>query len=430
MSHHTAREAYRKLTERINRFPQGAPPTELLFRILEVLFTPGEAELVALLPIKPFTAATAARLWKKPEAEARNVLETLASRGMMLDIETRQGQMFVLPPPMAGFFEFSMMRVGNQYDQKLLAELFYQYLNVEEDFVKALFATGQTQMGRVFVNERALSDSMLHVLNYERASEVIDSASHMGIGTCYCRHKALHFGRNCEAPMDICMTFNGTAGSLIKHGIARRVDKAECQDLLDQALDRNLVQFGENVRERVSFICNCCGCCCEAMLAAKRFAVLQPISTTNFLPTIADDKCSGCMKCADVCPVEAMGMVSAGDPHKHKRKKAKVNQEICLGCGVCARVCDRQAIALQQRAQRVLTPVTTAHRAVLMAIERGKLQDLIFDNQALATHRAMAAILGVILRLPPLKQALASQQLKSRYLDHLLSQHKPNRAQA
>ena len=364
MSHHTAREAYQKLTERINRFPQGAPPTELLFRILEVLFTPAEAELVALLPIKPFTAAAAARLWKKPETEARNLLEALASRGMMLDIETRQGQTFVMPPPMAGFFEFSMMRVGNQYDQKLLAELFYQYLNVEEDFVKALFAT-ETQIGRAFVNERALPpENTLHVLDYERASQVVETASHIGIGTCYCRHKLSHFGRNCEAPMEICMTFNSTAGSLIKHGIARRVDKAECRDLLAQARDRNLVQFGENVRERVSFICNCCGCCCEAMLAAKRFAILQPISTTNFLPSIAGDKCSGCMKCADVCPVEAMGMVSAGDPRHHKRKKAKVNEETCLGCGVCERVCAKQAIALKQRTLRVLTPVNNAHRAV------------------------------------------------------------------
>jgi Pyruvate/2-oxoacid:ferredoxin oxidoreductase delta subunit len=406
MSHHTAREAYQKLTERINRFPQGAPPTELLFRILEVLFTPAEAELVALLPMKPFTAAAAARLWKKPETEARNLLEALASRGM------------------AGFFEFSMMRVGNQYDQKLLAELFYQYLNVEEDFVKALFAT-ETQIGRAFVNERALPpENTLHVLDYERASKVVETASHIGIGTCYCRHKLSHFGRNCEAPMEICMTFNSTAGSLIKHGIARRVDKAECRDLLAQARDRNLVQFGENVREHVSFICNCCGCCCEAMLAAKRFAILQPISTTDFLPSIAEDKCSGCMKCADVCPVEAMGMVSAGDPRHHKRKKAKVNEEICLGCGVCERVCAKQAIALKQRTLRVLTPVNNAHRAVLMAIERGKLEDLIFDNQALASHRAMAAVLGVILRLPPLKQALASKQVKSRYLDHLLSRPK------
>jgi Na+-translocating ferredoxin:NAD+ oxidoreductase RNF subunit RnfB len=430
MSHHTAREGYRKLSERINRFPQGAPPTELLFQILEVLFTPAEAELVALLPIKPFTAETAARLWKKPESEARNILEALASRGMMLDIDSRHGQTFVMPPPMAGFFEFSMMRIGNDYDQKLLAELFYQYLNVEEDFVKALFANGETQIGRVFVNEGVLNaGNTLYVLDYERSSQVVNTASHIAIGACYCRHKLSHLGRACDAPMDICMTFNATAGSLIKHGIARRVDRAECHDLLAQARDRNLVQFGENVRERVAFICNCCGCCCEAMLAAKRFAVLHPISTTNFLPSIADDKCSGCMKCADVCPVEAMGMVSAGDPLHHKRRKARLNEDLCLGCGVCVRVCDKQAIGLKARAQRVITPVTTAHRAVVMAIERGGLQDLIFDNQALASHRAMAAILGVILKLPPLKQALASRQMKSRYLDNLLSSHRTNRAE-
>ena len=56
-----------------------------------------------------------------------------------------------------------------------------------------------------------------------------------------------------------------------------------------------------------------------------------------------------------------------------------------------------------------------------MAIERGQLQELIFDNQAHVSHRAMAAILGVILSLPPLKQALASRQLRSRYLERLLA---------
>jgi hypothetical protein len=253
MSHHTARESYRKLSERINRFPQGAPPTKLLFQILEVLFTPAEAELVALLPIKPFTAETAALLWKKSETEARNILEALASRGMMLDIDSRHGQMFAMPPPMAGFFEFSMMRIGDHYDQKLLAELFYQYLNVEEDFVKALFATGETQIGRAFVNERVLTaENTLHVLDYERASRVVETASHIGIGTCYCRHKASHLGRNCEAPMDICMTFNSTASSLIKHGIVRRVDKAECHDLLAQARDSQPGAIrGERARARV-----------------------------------------------------------------------------------------------------------------------------------------------------------------------------------
>ena len=38
----------------------------------------------------------------------------------------------------------------------------------------------------------------------------------------------------------------------------------------------------------------------------------------------------------------------------------------------------------------------------------------------LLSHRALAAVLGVILKLPPLKQALASRQLKSRYLEALI----------
>ena len=422
MAHRTLKASHQKLVARLNRFPQGAPPSELLFQILRILFTEEEAGLVSLLPIRPFTAAHAAQVWNRTEAASLGILDRLADRGMLLDLEHPDGsRTFVLPPPMAGFFEFSMMRIGNGYDQKLLAELFYQYLNVEEDFVRELFAGGETQLGRVFVNEGALPADALQVLDYERASEVIRTASHIGIGTCYCRHKMAHLGKACQAPMDICMTFNGTAGSLIRHRVARRVDVSEGLDLLARAVEGNLVQFGENVRNQVGFICNCCGCCCEAMLAAKRFAVLHPIATTNHLPEVEAGACNGCGKCVEVCPVEAMGLVSSGDPQHPKRKKARLDESICLGCGVCVRACPPRALRLHPRARRVITPVNTAHRVVLMAIERGQLQHLVFDNQAHVQHRAMAAILGVILKLPPLKQALASRQMKSRYLERLLS---------
>jgi hypothetical protein len=121
---------------------------------------------------------------------------------MLVDIEGEDGRTtYVLPPPMAGFFEFSMMRTRGDIDQKALAELFYQYLNVEEDFIKALFAEGDTQLGRVFVQEPMLSrENAVHVLDYERASEVIRTASHRAISTCYCRHKMEHVGRDCDAP--------------------------------------------------------------------------------------------------------------------------------------------------------------------------------------------------------------------------------------
>jgi hypothetical protein len=63
MAHHASRSVYDRLTERLNRFPQGAPPARSLFQILKILFSEREAELVSVLPIRPFTAARAAAIW-------------------------------------------------------------------------------------------------------------------------------------------------------------------------------------------------------------------------------------------------------------------------------------------------------------------------------------------------------------------------------
>lgn len=421
MTHHLVKSGYTALVDRINLFPQGAPPSDTLYAILKILFSERDAALVSRLPIAPFTAEKAARLWKLKMSETRRILDDLATRALLLDIEENEKQLYLLPPPMAGFFEFSLMRLREDIDQKTLSELFYQYLNVEQDFIKALFGDGETHLGRVFVQEAALpAEASLCVLDYERATEVIKTASCRGISICYCRHKMRHLGRDCSAPKEICMTFNVSAQSLIKHGHARPLSAEECLDLLQVASDHRLVQFGSNVREQVNFICNCCGCCCEAMIAARQFGLLHPVHTTNFLPEVRRDDCRGCGRCVNVCPVEAMSMVSANDPRMPTRKRAQLREETCLGCGLCVQACQGHHLVLKSRPQRVITPLNSVHLAVAMAIEKGKLQNLIFDNQALFSHRAMAAILGVILKLPPVKQAMASRQMKSRYLETLI----------
>lgn len=414
MSHIVGKDAYKSLEQRLNQFPQGCPPSDTLYKILETLFSEREAALVAQLPIRPFTLKTAARIWGIPKTEAYTILNELASRAILLDLSHNHEQTYILPPPMAGFFEFSLMRSHGNLNAPLLGELYYQYMNEEEDFIKDLFYSAETKLGRIFVQEEVLTnDNEVQILDFERASHIIKTSSDMGISTCYCRHKMYHVGKACDAPMDICMTFGATASSLIKHGHARRVDAVEGMELLHQAYESNLVQCGENVRKGVSFICNCCGCCCEALVAAREFGVMHPVQTTAFLPEINYTDCINCGKCKKACPVFAIEQDAT-------TKKVTINTELCLGCGVCVRNCPKKCMHLEKRPEKIITPANSVHRVVMMAIEKEQLANLIFDKQALTSHRVMAAILSAILKMPPVYKAMANNQLKSVYLDRLL----------
>lgn len=85
--------------------------------------------MVSEFPIRPFTESAAARIWRVTPPEARHILQSLASRGILLDVELEGESVYALAPPMAGFFEFSLMRFRSDIDQQALYQLFFQYLS-------------------------------------------------------------------------------------------------------------------------------------------------------------------------------------------------------------------------------------------------------------------------------------------------------------
>lgn len=412
MAHLTGRTGYKQLIDRYNKFPQGAPESESLYAILQIMFTQEEASLVSLLPIKPFNVKDAAGIWKKTESEASGILNALVERALLLDMNDKHEQKYVMPPPMIGFFEFALMRTGGHFDQKVLSELFHQYLETEEDFMRKLLSL-KTPVGRILVNEQSVQPAdEAYVLDYERATEIIKKAENIGVSRCYCRHKAEHLGESCDAPQEVCLSINNLSVSLSKHGYSRLISTEEALGILELSYKHNLVQFAENVKNDVGFICNCCKCCCMALKGARKMGVPQTISSSNFIAAV-NDKCINCKRCIDVCPMGCFSLDENGN--------VVLDPALCLGCGVCERVCKSKAIEMLKREKRIFTPVNTVHKLILEAIETDTLHNLIFDNQAMASHRFMAAFTGAFLKLPPVKQILVSETFQSKYLARLIS---------
>jgi len=415
MAHLTGRTGYKELIDRYNKFPQGAPEADILYEILKVMFTHEEASLVSLLPIKPFTVKSAAKIWKKSEEETFYILNGLAEKALLLDMNDKKEQKYVVPPPMIGFFEFALMRTGGHFDQKLLSELFHQYLENEEDFMRKLLSL-KTPTGRILVNEKSVKQAdQVYVLDYERATQIIKNAESVGVSRCYCRHKAEHLGENCDAPQEVCLSINGLSHSLSKHGYAKLISKEKAFEILELSYENNLIQFAENVKYDVGFICNCCSCCCMALKGAKKMGIPQALSSSNFIAEL-NDKCVSCKKCISVCPVGCFQVEK-----EEGRGKVIFDPALCLGCGVCERVCKIDAIEMVKREKRIFTPVNTVHKLVLEAIETDTLHNLIFDNQAMLSHKFMAAFTGAFLRLPPVKQILVSEKFQSKYLMQLIN---------
>ena len=414
MAHLTGRTGYKNLIDRYNRFPQGAPEADSLYEILRVMFTHEEASLVSLLPIKPFSVKDACKIWKKSEEESFEILNGLAEKALLLDMNDSKEQKYVVPPPMIGFFEFALMRTGGHFDQKLLSELFHQYLETEEDFMRKLLSL-KTPIGRILVNEKAVQQTdEVYVLDYEKATSIIEKAESIGVSRCYCRHKAEHLGENCDAPQEVCLSINNLSHSLSKHGYAKLITKEKALEILELSYENNLIQFAENVKDDVGFICNCCSCCCMALKGARKMGIPQTISSSNFIATLSDN-CVSCKKCVAVCPVGCFKTEKIDG-----NNKVVFDSTLCLGCGVCERVCKLDAIHMVKRDKRIFTPVNTVHKLVLEAIETDTLHNLIFDNQAMLSHRFMAAFTGAFLRLPPVKQLLISEKFQSKYLMKLI----------
>jgi formate hydrogenlyase subunit 6/NADH:ubiquinone oxidoreductase subunit I len=421
MGHMDGKGIFRKLGRKINNLPSRAPWNETFYKLLRKLYSEKEADVVVKMPYGLSDLNRVAQVTKYESSELSKILEGLCSKGLVIDLWINDAYHYMPSPIMIGIFEFSMMRTGESVDSKALAHLFHQYLNADNG---ALYAMNAKKGNKVSVI-RALphwdaidASEYMEVLDYEKAAGIIESSEKFAIGICSCRHEKFHVGeKTCEVPLEKCSTFGYAADYLIRNKLAREVSRSEMLENLAQSAEMKLVLCADNVKRNVTFICHCCKDCCNALAGISKFGYPNRVVTSSFIAKNHSDTCVGCGKCAEACPIDAIKMIPIDQPQTKKKKDAVIDASICLGCGVCALSCNKGAVTLTRREKRVLHPETTFERVILQSLERGTLQNQIFDNPQSISQRFMRGFVGGFLRLPPVKAALMSDVLRSSFLN-------------
>ena len=418
------KQQYQTLVERLNCGSVGLPEpkTPAALRgwqeLLEIYYSPEEAELVSKMPIRPASLKTVAKRTGIASEVLRPRLEHVCEKGLVMDlVNPETGQVkYVLSPPVVGFFEFSMMRTHDMFPKKELAQALHAYTKTDRAFADEVFGQ-DTAIGRALVHEDQISEvSKPDVLDWERAWYLIKEAETISLSLCYCRHKAGHVGKACKTPQDTCLSLNGGAEFVIRRKFGEKIGTERALDLLARAREMGLVQIADNVKNRPTYLCNCCGCCCGQLSAINDFGIAA-VNPSSYLPKVNEEKCKGCSRCSRACPIAAITMKPV---RRAETKKGDLRPVMdiskCIGCGVCSTTCRKSCIEMISRPEKSEVPNTTMERMVRMALERGRLPHLLFDAGQSRSCQFFNRILQALVKMPVADRLFASRQLHSRFI--------------
>ena len=350
-------EVYEQLRQLLDRHPTGCPPAPEITEILKTFFTEDEARVALGLGFRPFSLEDIARRAGVDEEEAKVCLESLADKAVVYAREKDGVWGYAILPVMPGIFEFPFMKGLSDEMRAKLTPLWKSYLPK----LGKGFRGSETTFSRIIPIQEEV-DNEPGVLPYQKVYDMIDNAKVVGIATCACRD----LERKCDAPLEACMLFDETCTYLVEHGVGRYLTKDEMKEKLRECDEAGLVHQINNVQERLTFVCNCCTCCCGLLRMSLEWGNLPVFSGSGFVPVVDAELCTGCGICADErCPVQAIEVVD---------DTAVVHEDLCIGCGLCVTGCPEEALRLEKVEDFSEPPQTTGEMGMKILQEKGKLE--------------------------------------------------------
>ncbi|MDO4501936.1 MAG: 4Fe-4S binding protein [Coriobacteriia bacterium] len=179
------------------------------------------------------------------------------------------------------------------------------------------------------------------VLPKGTAFEILDrNKDKIAVMNCICRnHKEVNGDGNCDVdiPLQSCMPVGNIATQLINSGVADAISYEDAVELMKEFERKGCIHttfhYAGNADHDELCICNCCKDCC-LLYGGYQEGYLSKVQVKAYnVPEIVDmDACTGCGKCSEFCPADAISYNKA-------TKKLDFTFDQCVGCGQCVVQC-------------------------------------------------------------------------------------------
>ncbi len=360
-------DVYRTLQQRIDSLPVHFPATAtgVELRLLRHLFTEEEAavagELSGVLePIEEIHLRFEKHGSRYSHDDLRRIFDKLLEKGAITGGMVRSGEKmrrgYSLIPLVIGMFEMQVDRLTAGY-----AKDFEEYLGNE--YGPAVINTGTGQLRTVPVG-KAIESARVIGLYDDIKAYVASVKGPFAVMNCVCRQAKDLLGSPCDHGdiRETCLTIGAAAAGMSRRGNARRVGRQEFVELLDRAEERGFVIQPENSTEP-SYICCCCGDCCEILKTAKKLPRPVEVFHTNFHVEVDPELCNRCTRCVSRCQMDAVRIEAMADV-------AVIDRERCIGCGLCISTCRVGSLSLVPNETQQEPPESKAEMLARISRER------------------------------------------------------------
>jgi len=340
---------YKELQERLDKMPIGFPRTEsgVEIRLLQQLFTPIEAEIATRLSTMPETSLFIYfrnyRSLKKrgiSRVELKRHLDNMDDKGAIIGKKKGNRKYFRLVELIIGIYEFQVERVTKEFMEDL-----NQY--IDEAYAEELCKTPVNQIRTIPIEQSVPYKKFVYP--YDNINLLVKKLpGPIALAKCVCRIGHDLLGQSCKQTdlRESCLLFREPAKYWINHGYARQITKEETYEILKKAEDAGLVIQPGNMR-KISFICTCCGCCCEGLKTLKKFPNPLDYYNTNYHAIVDAKLCEECETCVGRCQMNAITI---------KNNISTIDYNYCIGCGLCVPTCPSNALRLQKNKKKYTPP--------------------------------------------------------------------------